>query len=459
MKKIIFIITLIISLTFITVYASNKTFGFSIDTVSENLNTKTNYILKEFNKEYKIEIKENNIQKELEKEIILLSKKTTSLLLGEVNNTSETSENYYKRHQDFLNLRYNPNIPKDDSTYTGYDEKSQEYKDDIISGTSLPSVFNKLNELNVIYSSYGDIKVFESNNFIGSKVFLPDVKMKVEKEDNPLEYEYQNTSLTLYYFYKKLNDEYKLYYLYGETREDTNTYLNQIEQLELTKTKSIIKSTNLNSIYDYSKASNLKDETLNKIYDNNKDNLIYLRAFYNNTIETEANGFIINDGLVITTWSFLNKALETSQYITLSGDSKEYEIDGIVTINPEFDIAILKLTDKTKSSIKLSKDDIKEEDPLISLSSQSGVNISIQTGIVLSNKNNIETSISLKETAIGSPLFNENGEVVGIIKESGMTSLGNNLNVLREIANKFQNYDFSTIKTISFQELKEKYYY
>ena len=39
---------------------------------------------------------------EVKKTIIALSKKTTSLLLGDINSKNETSEHYYNRHTSYM---------------------------------------------------------------------------------------------------------------------------------------------------------------------------------------------------------------------------------------------------------------------------------------------------------------------------------------------------------------------
>ena len=122
-RKIIIIITIF----FITlsVYAITTKFNFSLETLSFN---KSNTIMTNFNKDYTLTYKITDLDKELENEITSLTKKTTYLLLGEMGDGTETSEEYYNRHEDFLNLVYLPDIPKDSKTSTGYDENSREYK-------------------------------------------------------------------------------------------------------------------------------------------------------------------------------------------------------------------------------------------------------------------------------------------------------------------------------------------
>ena len=136
MKKKIIIISLILFILLETIsFALDRENIINKDTLS--FVSKERAIASNFNKQYEITNSSNNNNEDLEKEIYELTKKTTFLLLGKPNNKNETSENYYKRHNDYLKLRYNPSVPKDENTFTGLDENSQEYKDDLLSGISV----------------------------------------------------------------------------------------------------------------------------------------------------------------------------------------------------------------------------------------------------------------------------------------------------------------------------------
>ena len=86
----------------------------------------------------------------------------------------------------------------------------------------------------------------------------------------------------------------------------------------------------------------------------------------------------------------------------------------------------------------------------------------MQKGIIIANDGYIQSAIPLLNTDEGSPLLDKNGKVVGINTAGQINtsvSLAVNSNVLKEVQNKFNNIDFEMIETISFNELKEKYYY
>ena len=464
MKKLLISIC-VIFIGYTSVFALAN--GFSIDTSHLSFtNNKEKSVVNKFNEEYNLSYSITSNDSEFEEQIINLTKKTTYLLLGKANNIDESSEEYYKRHQEYLGLRYNPEVPKDESTFTGLDEESQEYKDDLVSGITIPSMFLILDELGIVYSSIGDIRVSKTDNAVISMVFLPNVTIKKESEENPMEYETVRTNIILYYYFKELNGEYKLYYLIGETTDSLNEYFNQIESTEDKNVMQVAPSyeSSLSEVYDYSKLDQITDEQINVIYNNNFKNVVVLNSYYNNINVASANGFFINDGLVITTWNFIEKSLMDGQYIAIKDNQgTNLSIDGIVTANPETDVAVIKLKDKTATSVVLGNSDaLKTEDPAFIISSKTSVGVTIQKGILVANDGYIQTAIPLSPSDEGSMLINSEGQVIGINTAKQVNtniSLAVNANVLKEIQNKFKNKDFNNLETISFDSLKEQYYY
>ena len=295
MKKKIIIINLILFILLETIsFALDRENIIKKDTLS--FVSKERAIASNFNKQYEITNNSNNNNEDLEKEIYELTKKTTFLLLGKPNNKNETSENYYKRHNDYLKLRYNPSVPKDENTFTGLDENSQEYKDDLLSGISVPGMFSIFNELEINYNSYGEIRtsVIEDDLVI-STIKLSNITMKEQNENEPMEYKTITTDLTIYYYFKKLNNEFKLLYLYGETDDDIEEYIEKTSEKSGELVKDSGYNSNIEDLYDFSNVNAITDETLNKIYDTNKTKIVFLNATYNTGTITSANGFFINN--------------------------------------------------------------------------------------------------------------------------------------------------------------------
>ncbi len=465
MKKKILLITLL-SISAFGVFALSNKFTIDSSKFSFSKNYKQNSVTNEFNKDYALTYNISSDNEELKEEITALSKKVTYLLLGQGDMTNESSLEYYERRNKYLELKYDPEIPKDSNSYSGYDETSQEYKDSILSDFVIPQMFSQLDELNITYNSIGAIRVGIVDDYVISMVSLPDATLKQENSEEPMKYDTVKTNLIMYYYFKKLNDEYKLYYLFGEGTDDLSQYFGSIEDNENTKNLVIAQNndTKLREIYDFSKADSLDENKLNQIYNSNSKNILILSAYYNTSLVASANGVLISDGLVVTTWNFLEKALINSQFFAIKdNEGNSYQIDGIVTANPETDLVVIKLKDKVTATTTLGNiDNVNILDAVMTISSKSGVGLSLQTGIVTSKDGYIQSAIPLRETDEGSPLYNDAGQLIGINTAKAVNtsvSLAIDVNALDEIKNKIGSKDFDSIKTVSFNELKEKYYY
>ena len=447
MKKILITIITIVLCT-VTVLAAAKNFTITSTNLSFN-NSKQEAITKEFNKKYDLSYKISSKDEALKKEITSLTKKVTYLLLGEMNEDEETPEEYYNRHKEYLKLRYAPKIPKDENTFTGYDEKSQEYKDDLVSGAVVPSLFLTINELKIKYNTFGDIRVVETDGGMLAVSSIPNIKLKVASTENPKEYELQETNLTLFYYFKKNGTDYQLYYLSGETYTD--------------ESDEITSSSNLNLAYDYSKLNSLTQADIDNVTNIAKENVMYLTSNYNNYVVGHANAIVINKGLLVTTWSFIEEALTNAQYITIiDSNNNTHQLDGIVTANINSDIAVLKLKEQTQNNIKITDSDkLLSNDPSILVAYQPG-KLTTRKGIITANDGYIQTSIPITLEEVGSPILDKDGNLIGMTTKeiiNSQTSVSIPSNALKEVQDLFNSIEFTKIKTVSFDKLKESYYY
>lgn len=463
-KKIIMIVVSFLLLVTIGTNSLAITNGISINEETFTFNNKNNNILTSFSNEYSISNNKNDEKSELKQKITELTKKTTYLLLGEANSVKESSENYYKRHQDYLKLRYNPEVPKDDSTFIGLDVNSEEYKDDILSGMSVPGMFLKLNELEIKYKSYGQTRVsIVDDEIVISTITLPNVQMKEQDSKNPMKYNIIQTDLTMYYYFKKLDNDYKLLYLYGETNNDIEEFMEKVDEEKGTLSKNTEYNSQLEDIYDFSKAKAISDNILNNVYDENKTKIVYLNAIYNTGIITSANGFFISEGIIVTTYNFIEKSLMKAQDIVISDSlGTVYELDGIITANEDYDVAILKIKNKNSNYIKINdRKKLEKEDAVITLNSRNGIGLTTYKGIITAVDNNIQTSLTSTEEIQGSPIFDTDGNLIGMINSKSLNtsiSFATPTGILEEYYLKLNNKEFNDIKCVSFKELKEKYY-
>lgn len=438
------------------VYALN--FGFNFDFNSSKLNnTKKNNILNNFDESYKLTYKlENSNSEEKEKQESLV-KKTTYLLLGYSNSKDETNEEYYKRHQDYLDLALYNHYKKEGTVNKNYADMFVN-----VSAIAIPSMFSQMNSLGLIYNNYKDIRVNTIDDLVIASITLTNVSMNAV-DNSKYEYTKINNDIVMYYYFVKVNNEYYLAYVYGEITDEVSNYLEKLEENEVKKVAVTTYASNATSVYNYDKLNNMPKNNIVNTYLKNKDNIIYLDSIYNTSSVGSANGIFINDGLVLTTWSFLEKALINAQDISIRDNyGVNYKLDGIVTINAESNLAVLKLTEKSGKHVTLGNDNYNVEDPVMVLSSKTGTGLVTQKGIIISKDGYIQTSIPLSETDEGSPLFNSNGEVIGLntsLMTNASISSAINVNALRDVQNKFNNINFNDIKTIKFEELKSKYYY
>lgn len=456
----------ILFLCSVTVMASTLDFNFEPSKLDFNKSSKNSKLTSDFEKKYELSYSNNNKNKELEKQIQNLSKKTTYLLLGKMNNEDESNEEYYKRHGDYKNLASYKYFPKDKNSSSGYDETNELYKYVIAGELAIPQLFNQFNELDIIYNSYGNIKVSFSNNLVISTVTLPKVKMKEADKENNGKYKTVSTNLIITYYYIKIDNEYRLTYLFGETSDKIDKYFNEVESTEKSATLGMVSSynSNLTSMFNYDKLNAVTKNQIDNIYNKNINNVVYLTGKKVNNVITNANGIFINDGIVVTTWSFISKVLKEGQHITIKdSNNKNYNMDGIITINIKNDIALIKLKEKNNSYVTLSNtSELELENPAIMLSSKSGMGLTIQKGIIISSENDLETTNPVSETDVGSGLFDKNGNLIGVVTSKTINSnisTATNLEALSEIQNKFKNLNFDDVKVISFDKLKENYYY
>ena len=93
-------------------------------------------------------------------------------------------------------------------------------------------------------------------------------------------------------------------------------------------------------------------------------------------------------------------------------NDKSYDVLGIVTINKDSNVAVLKLVNEISSGINIANS-IKIGDPVISISNQV-IGYKANKGLVVSDNGYLQSTIPVSDSDEGSPLFNTNGEVIGM---------------------------------------------
>lgn len=457
MKKCLLI--LIPLVTIISVSAVKFDFNVDLEKIFIKDN-RTNKVSDELDSTYQINYEEKD---ETNKEYEKLTKEATYLLLGDGDNNDESVEDYLKRKTDYLDMMYNPKLPKDESNPLGVDTNSQEYKDSVVAGITIPSMFYLIDDLNIRYNSFGNINIVPNEDGFISRINIPNILFDDVDSENPREYNEVNTNLTIYYIFKKYGKEYKLYYILGETDDDVEEYIdNKTKEENNGILNSKVPNINdMSDVYDYSNLEKLTTEELNNIYNNNINKVMIINTFYDKAIINSASGFMLTDKVLVTSWTSLKNSLIKGQFIEIRNNNKIYTLEGIITVDEKSDLALLKISDYDGTGVKLGNSkDVKVEDAVISFGTKTGNKVSTTTGIVISNKNNIQSLIPITESDVGGPLFNVKGEVIGInnnLSINSSISYSTKIDCLKELQDELSKD--KNIKVVSFDKMKENYYY
>lgn len=371
---------------------------------------------------YSIVSEQNNISLKNEQEFIELSKVLTPILFSNKNSTilinSVVTDNF--------SITYN------NSSYKIGDK------------------------LSITYKSMDASEVLDSGNYVVSTITLNEVSINKEKN-----YE----TIVVNFYYLKDVKSYKLDNVSIDLKEEIIDYNKQLIDNE--KPKEIIansKYISKNNSYDYSKLNALSDKTIKEIYSKNMNNVLMIKTMYKSSVSNRAVGFFISDGVIATSWSFLQFALMNNQSILISDiKTTNYNIDGVVAIDTANDIVVLKLDKEKKTKVafgdylRLSKNA-----PILTITSKTGVGLSTITGIVSSVSDNILNVIPISKTDAGSPLFDSSGNVVGInspkLVESELSS-ASLIDNLKKLQLELNNTSFKNIKVTSLDEVKSSYFF
>ena len=144
------------------------------------------------------------------------------------------------------------------------------------------------------------------------------------------------------------------------------------------------------------------------------------------------SGFIVSDdGHVVTNAHVVQGETEVTVTVYRKVDGqierKVYEKVRIVAVNPEVDLALLKIDATELGETKLTKvflgeiDTVRQGQTVFAVGAPEGLERSVSEGIVSTTNREREGLVYIQTTAqvnpgnSGGPLFNKNGEVVGVV--------------------------------------------
>ena len=449
---------LLISLLFcsfvISVSASSTKFLFDNEKIF-NSKGKSESVSQKFDSSYKLDGEQNVDEYSKEKELV---KQATYYLLGPANNIDETAESYIKRQNAFGDMRYQPDIPKQEDGELDLD--SEEAGDDFVASYVTWNMFVLFNDLEIVYKQFDDVQIIPTEDGFIGLIVLNGVSMNVADEEVPMEFDTITADLKIYYTFKENKGKYQIYYMFGQYDDSLENFNDDISNNEYKGVNSINQyDSDLSKIYDFSKANAITQKDIQAIYDINRNNIVIFNTMYDQSMVLSANGMFITDELVVTTWSYIEESLLKGTFLTAK-DTKGniLKIDGVVTVDIEKDIAVLKINNGKGTSVKFGNTP-NVEDAVILISSKTGSNVSANIGILVSNDKALTTTIPTLKYEEGAPLFNSKGEVVGMnsskVTNSSLSKAYSNKHLI-ELQNKFKNIDEVTY--ISFEELKNNYF-
>lgn len=189
--------------------------------------------------------------------------------------------------------------------------------------------------------------------------------------------------------------------------------------------------------------------SLSSIYENVKKG-VYLIYTKNNESISQGSAFIIDkSGIAISNYHVFKEA---SSAIAINDEGDEFMITEIIEYDEDKDYIIFRIgnTDNIKY-LKVSNSIPMIGDEVFTIGNPKGLTQTLSTGIVSGyrdNKNLIQTTTEITHGSSGGPLFNENGEVIGITTSGiGEANLNFAVNInsidLKNLVNSVKNSNSS----------------
>lgn len=169
-----------------------------------------------------------------------------------------------------------------------------------------------------------------------------------------------------------------------------------------------------------------QDEEGTAIYENNKASVISFVAMDEDKMEIgRGSGFMIGKDIMVTNYNLVSEAKEMQGYDV---NGKKVKIDGIISIDLETNLAVLKAKSKGAPLQPGSFANTKYGDTLHVVGGSEAGDIQIYSGTIINltdykeNQKTADTSISAPDTASGAPVFDKDGQMVGILMFIDRTS-------------------------------------
>ena len=452
-----------IGLSSATIAESRNEFHINMKDLDFNMNKPAINLENLISEEYKFDdgVHKEEVSKEEESKVIDVAEKMTHIIISEQSIEYKNIDEYFLikptiRVGQFDINNLNRNVSEKRKQII---EFMQQWKDN-------KWICNNIENIYIIHSSKGEHIV---------KVFLKDISNPDDDSvfDMVLEYDIA----------REIGGKYKVSKFSYQKVSDIEEYKAKINECELEKYKTgKYLSVMLNSFLpkdidntEYSKLTNIDSEMVDKLYEKNVEKTVILSALGKKGKEVGYGyGFFIRPGVVVTTWNVVKQFMkdDVSVKYAVTNDEKIYLIDGVITFSVDLNIAVLKLTEEVGERVSTGNPKkTNSGDPILAIGSPSGITSVAKVGVCAEYIDAtipvIKVNLPLEKGDDGSPLFNMDGEVIGIntIKETEngvvctSTSFATSIEMIKNIEDKLNDVNFELIEVIGFEELMRGMHY
>ena len=326
-------------------------------------------------------------------------------------------------------------------------------------------LYKEVDGKTAVYTENFAKQLFDSKIKIGS---ISDIKTASFNEENVIVFVYVKNALVndvtknivLNYWLKYDNGKYSLYLPWITFSNEIDEYFETISYNE--EVGKNIGLTYNRFILDGNK-NDVTEETLDSLYNGFKDSVVQISSMKESVV-TNGSGFFIREGVVATTWSFFLNHLKTGDYLYINDCyGNTYDVLGVVSANPEYDVVLLKVDKEVGKSVVIGNtNELHTNSSIFTINSKNNSGFSINYGNNISYKDGkLKNMFPVANSDVGSAIFNKYGEVIGFVvkdKIKSELSFANSTDSLKKVQNRLQGIKYESIKYVSLDKIKEKYY-
>lgn len=200
-----------------------------------------------------------------------------------------------------------------------------------------------------------------------------------------------------------------------------------------------------------------------RIFDQKKEGVFFVVVYgANKDVVTKGAGFGIGEEMVLTSYHLVSRA-DSIEVINHKG--KKSKAEGIISVDRNMDVAILKIKGKTETLLLGNSDELEAGNRIFGLGANESGDIIISEGTVRNiinlspSQRVIDMSLSIPDTFCGAPLLNLDGQVMAItvVLEKG-AKVGAPVNAWKALSRQGKATDFKNWKQENYWETFEGAY-